>query len=282
MKILACIDTSRHADDVLDHAAWLAQQMSLPVEVLHALEKPTSVSSTDLSGMIGVASRETLMNRLTELDEQRNRLAQEGGWHLLAGAVEFLRERGVTDISQRLVHGSLADHIRDYDRTARVIVVGKKGESNGRQDDHLGINLERIIRASTRPVLVTTGPRKPVERFIIAFDGGPTTGKAIDMLARDPLYADAEAHLLMVGDETSRRQEQVSDAAERLRASGHTVVEQILPGQPEEVIPAYLERVDAGLLIMGAYGHSRIREWVVGSTTTALLRKSTVPLLILR
>src|SRR5690606_41411623 len=95
MKILACIDTSRHADDVLDHAAWLAQQMSLPVEVLHALEEPTSVSSTDLSGMIGVASRETQLNRLTETDEQRNRPAQQGGLHLLAGAAEFPRERGV-------------------------------------------------------------------------------------------------------------------------------------------------------------------------------------------
>jgi nucleotide-binding universal stress UspA family protein len=282
VKILACIDTSRHAEDVLDHAAWLAQHMSLPVEVLHALEKSNSASSSDLSGMIGVASRETLMARLSELDEQRNRLAQDGGWHLLAGAVKFLREHGVTDVSQRLVHGALAHHIRDYDRTARVIVVGKQGESNDRRNDHLGINLERIIRASTRPVLVTSGPRKPVERFVIAFDGGPTTGKAIDMLANTPLLSDDEAHLLMVGDDSARHQQQVSDAAGRLRASGHTVVEQILPGQPEDVIPEYLGRVDAGLLVMGAYGHSRIREWVVGSTTTALLRKITVPLLILR
>ena len=33
---------------------------------------------------------------------------------------------------------------------------------------------------------------------------------------------------------------------------------------------------------MGAYGHSRIRQWIVGSTTTTLLRLSEVPVLILR
>jgi nucleotide-binding universal stress UspA family protein len=35
-------------------------------------------------------------------------------------------------------------------------------------------------------------------------------------------------------------------------------------------------------MIMGAYGHSRIRHLLIGSTTTAMLRKSAVPLLLLR
>ncbi|MBU2284983.1 MAG: universal stress protein, partial [Gammaproteobacteria bacterium] len=38
----------------------------------------------------------------------------------------------------------------------------------------------------------------------------------------------------------------------------------------------------ADLLVMGAYGHSRIRQLIVGSTTTALLRTSPVPVLVLR
>jgi nucleotide-binding universal stress UspA family protein len=35
-------------------------------------------------------------------------------------------------------------------------------------------------------------------------------------------------------------------------------------------------------MIMGAYGHSRIRHLLIGSTTTAMLRRSTIPLLLLR
>ncbi|MDP5776249.1 universal stress protein, partial [Pseudomonas aeruginosa] len=36
------------------------------------------------------------------------------------------------------------------------------------------------------------------------------------------------------------------------------------------------------LLVMGAYGHSRIRQFLVGSTTTSMLRSTTSPLLLLR
>jgi nucleotide-binding universal stress UspA family protein len=38
----------------------------------------------------------------------------------------------------------------------------------------------------------------------------------------------------------------------------------------------------ADLLVMGAYGHSRIRELIIGTTTTALLRDTPVPLLVVR
>ena len=37
-----------------------------------------------------------------------------------------------------------------------------------------------------------------------------------------------------------------------------------------------------GLLVMGAYGHSRIRQFLVGSTTTSMIRSTTTPLLLLR
>lgn len=48
------------------------------------------------------------------------------------------------------------------------------------------------------------------------------------------------------------------------------------------MLPALIKAHGASLLVMGAYGHSRIRQLIVGSTTTTLLRLSEVPVLILR
>lgn len=280
MKVLACIDHSSHAEDVLAHGAWVARRLSATVEVLHAIEKPTAVTSTDHSGRLGVGQRETLLRELAELDGQRNRLAQESGRHLLDEATTFLRQHGVDDVQQRLVHGSIADHVRDYGDDTRVIVIGKQGEGDATHE--LGMNLERTIRASRRPVLVTAGPLQPVERAVLAFDGGETTGKAIAMLIHRPELIDAPIHLLMVGDRDARRARQLADAAERLRNNGYTVSEAIVPGTPEEIIPQEVNRLGANLLITGAYGHSRIRTMIVGSTTTALLHKSRVSMLIMR
>ncbi len=53
-------------------------------------------------------------------------------------------------------------------------------------------------------------------------------------------------------------------------------------GEPRQVLPELVKRQSPALLVMGAYGHSRLRQWLVGSTTTSLLRLSEVPVLILR
>ncbi|WP_308189058.1 universal stress protein [Nostoc favosum] len=53
-------------------------------------------------------------------------------------------------------------------------------------------------------------------------------------------------------------------------------------GEPEKVIANYVEKQDINLLIMGAYGHSRIRHLVIGSTTAQMLRSSHIPVLLFR
>lgn len=52
--------------------------------------------------------------------------------------------------------------------------------------------------------------------------------------------------------------------------------------EPEEAIAAYVKDCGSALLVIGAYGRSRIRHLIVGSTTSTLLRLSTVPALVTR
>lgn len=55
-----------------------------------------------------------------------------------------------------------------------------------------------------------------------------------------------------------------------------------MPGQAETMIAHDVEAYGVDLLVMGAYGHSRIRSMILGSTTTALLRSCKVKVLLLR
>jgi nucleotide-binding universal stress UspA family protein len=48
------------------------------------------------------------------------------------------------------------------------------------------------------------------------------------------------------------------------------------------VIASYVEDKDISLLVMGAYGHNRIRHLVIGSTTAQMLRSSHIPVLLFR
>jgi nucleotide-binding universal stress UspA family protein len=56
----------------------------------------------------------------------------------------------------------------------------------------------------------------------------------------------------------------------------------MLHGVPEDEIAAYVAAHGINCLIMGAYGHSRIRQFVIGSTTTAMMRQCRVPVLLFR
>lgn len=284
MKVLAFIDSSHYAVSVCDHAAWAATALSVPVELLHILERHRSDAriAPDRSGRLGIDTRETLLAQIVELDEQRNRLAQESGRRLLDEAAARIRQGGVEDVIQRLVHGTLVDNLRDHERDAALVVLGKQGEGAEEAGSHLGSNLERVIRTSHRPVLVTSQTFRPVRRFLLAFDGGASSGRAIDFLVNHPLLNGTEGHLLMVGEGTDTHRHQLEDASARLRASGLPVSRHLRSGEPDDVIPRAVEDLQADLLVMGAFGHSRIRNLMVGSTTTALLARSTVPLLIVR
>ena len=67
-----------------------------------------------------------------------------------------------------------------------------------------------------------------------------------------------------------------------LRAAGGAPVAQMLVGTADNEISAYVEGRGINLLIMGAYGHSRIRQLIIGSTTTSMIRRCKVPVLLFR
>ena len=126
---------------------------------------------------------------------------------------------------------------------------------------------------------------RPLRRFVVAFDGGPSSAKAIEMLTRETLLLEAECHLVMVSPGEADHVSRLEAAASRLRAAGYQVTERLEkaePGHPDERIIATVERTNADLLVMGAYGHSRIRNLIIGSTTNALLRACTAPVLVVR
>lgn len=56
----------------------------------------------------------------------------------------------------------------------------------------------------------------------------------------------------------------------------------IEPGSAEKAISAVIDRGAIDLLVMGAYGQSRVRNLIIGSTTTEMLRACRIPVLLFR
>jgi nucleotide-binding universal stress UspA family protein len=189
---------------------------------------------------------------------------------------------GFDNLTTRLRHGDIVETVEDLEADADIIVIGKRGESADFNQLHLGSNLERVVRSSHRPVLVVSRVFKPIQRFLIAYDGGPSVLKAITEIARSKVFADLECEMLSVGVETPQLIAQLEGSANLMREAGYNVLTKIVSGQPEKVIAREIETDAYDLVVMGAFGHSRIRNLIIGSTTTEMIRSCKIPLLLFR
>jgi nucleotide-binding universal stress UspA family protein len=117
---------------------------------------------------------------------------------------------------------------------------------------------------------------------MLAFDGSATTRKGVEMIATSPLLRNLPCHLVMVGAASDANREQLDWAQATLERAEFETTASLVDGEVERVLCDYRAEHGIDLLIMGAYGHSVIRRFLVGSTTTNVIRNASVPVLLLR
>ena len=281
-KIIAFVDGSIYSASVCEHAAWVASRTGWGVEILHVLGRREGAATSDLSGSIALGARTALLEELAELDAQRARLVSHRGRAILEDARAIVDGAGVTEITTRLRQGDIVDTLAQQEAGAELVLIGKRGEAADFAKGHLGSNLERIVRASHRPILVASRGFRPISRVLVAWDGAPSAMRAVDHIARSPLYQGLAVTVATVASPTDGARKGLEDARAMLAAAGFEARTEILSGQPETALGELVVKAPYDLLVMGAYGHSRIRSLIIGSTTTALLRSCKVPVVLVR
>jgi len=142
---------------------------------------------------------------------------------------------------------------------------------------------ESVVLASGRPILVLPGdgPFGEIGRnVVIAWDGSREASRAVrDAL---PLMRAARAvTVVSVTDPGGGLDHPPAVPIDYLHDQGIHALFETIVDPDRRIVERLLARctdLDADLLVMGAYGHSRLREFVLGGTTRGMLRDTTVPL----
>jgi nucleotide-binding universal stress UspA family protein len=282
--VFACIDGLPTTHAVVDGAFWAAERLQAPMALLHALERPEPMPPVgDYSGVIGMGAQDMLLERLNTLDEERTHVAQEAARRMLDEAQARVDQTRIPSLQVLLRHGELTDVLLEHEDGARLFVLGRQHRATAARKLRLDHRVESVIRNVRQPVMVMTTPEfTPPEGFVVAFDGSTTARRAVEAVARSPLLRGMPGLLAMAGEPTPEMLEQLHGAQAQLQQAGFAIDTRVVPGLPEEALPALLQSLGNMLLVLGAYGHSRIRQLIVGSTTTALLRLCSVPVVVLR
>lgn len=282
LHVVACIDGSRAAPAVCDYAAWASKYMDLPLTLLHVLDEERYPAEPDLAGNIGLGSREHLLDELAMLDRKRAKLALEHGEHMLDEAAHRLQDSGLGEIKKRQRHGDLTESLLAMQEQTRLLVMGLHGESSSDRDQRIGSQLETVIRSMSRPILLVPNEYTVPKSAMLAFDGSATAFRGVEHLAASPVLKGLPMHLVMVGDETPEAMAQLRKAETMLAPLESEITLAVRSGEVEPALHSYQEEFDIDILVMGAYGHSKIRRFLLGSTTTNMLNSAKTPLVILR
>jgi nucleotide-binding universal stress UspA family protein len=147
---------------------------------------------------------------------------------------------------------------------------------------------ESLIFGSGRPTVILPHTRKRTESFalntvIVAWDfSRPATRAVADAM---PILEKAKrvCVLTVTNEKTIDTRRSGAELAKHLARHGVDVVLDEIDAKGRsigDVFEAHLTYRNANLLVMGAYGHSRIREFILGGATKGMLTRPPVPILL--
>lgn len=257
-NIMVSVDLGAAAADRVQLAAGLAERFG---------SKLTGVAARPVLGPMPVGDM-LEVERVWAIEE---RLADE---QLAAAKTLFEREAGSAhETAWRSTPGHPLAYLAGQARAADVVVVGRQGPADG-DPGPMGVPAGALLMEVGRPVLVVPPgiERLSAKRVVVAWKDTREARRAIhDAL---PFLSRADAvHVAVVGPGAD--QEGAEDVADYLSGHGVGVTTHLLHkpeiGVADEIL-RFAAREDADLIVMGAYGHSRLREWVFGGATRDMLQ----------
>lgn len=283
-RVEAALDISNYTSSVARYAAWSAGRLGTPLELLHVFDPRAGQTAPVVGAEVdsGFDPDDPLLASLARQGARPGEPADAPAHRLLDCSRSLLRDEFGVEPTLRVGQGGLAETLTGLENDVRLFVIGKRGEYADRDSSHLGSQLERVVRSVRRPLLVAGRRFRAPSRVMVAFDGSATTRKGIESVASTPLLAGLPVTVLSVGMPTATRDANLAWAVDTLSAHGHAAEGVGREGPVDTTIIREAEQQGSDLLVMGAYGQSRIRHMIIGSTTTKVLRVSRLPVLLLR
>ncbi|EPC04489.1 hypothetical protein L861_03965 [Litchfieldella anticariensis FP35 = DSM 16096] len=274
-SVLLAIDMSPSGKVASQYAIDLARKLEGGVHIVFV----TDSRLTEV-GFYGEDARPEMIEAALRLRRENLEQLEAEGQRLLASMQAEIKAAGV-DCRGEMLSGVPAVRILDAAADSDLIVMGRRGESAGLGDSKgLGEVVERVLRTAEQPVLLAGAEFQDISRILLGVDGTKPAREAmvyaIELAQRLllPLTAVSVHHDDVIANRHLRT---VTQYAESHRIEVETEVRK---GDPADVI---LEMAQPGdLITIGAFGDGRIREWLLGSTTEAILRSAVQPVLLHR
>jgi len=276
-RVIACIDSSPCIDAVAEAAVWVAKQTQRELVLLQILDYyPASYHLGEISGVIGFESNAMLLKELAELEQKQSELALDYSNNLLKHISELIEKNYGLTSTKIQEKGDFLEQSFNILKENDVVIIGRVGERAAEKNKPIGSNVENFIRGANSTVITVGEHFSPPKRFIFAYEYSPTCQKMMERIAQSDLLKKLQCHLLYVGDHP----EMLTEPEKYLKSAGLDVIPIYRYGDVAQNILEYQREHDIQLIVLGAFSHSKIHQFFLGSITTTIFRNANVPLLV--
>ncbi len=260
-NILVALDLSEDAPDRVSLAAGLARRFEAILTGAAAQTVPVPILVRDLCEAAD--------------DVEQNATRVRG---ILQRARDVFEHSAGSEL-RTIWHAGFADpltHLVEQASTADLVVVSRQGPDDP-DPGPLGVSPGPVLMQAGRPVLIVP-PRivhLKAARIVLAWKDGPEARRA--MSAALPFFRAADQVLVATRGEDVRVGN-AEDLAVHLARHGVSATAHHLhaAGPDADAIMRFALEQDADLVVMGAYGHSRLREWIFGGVTRDVLDRAPI------
>jgi len=276
-NILIPVDGSVNSTVAINFGIYVAPKFGASLSGLHVIDTflIQGPIMTDISATVGMPPYEGFFEAVeTSLEEKADLI--------LNNFSDSCHKSGVSCQTKKSI-GKISDAIIEEAEKADMIVMAKKGEHfHLKEGGIIGTVAETVIRRSGKPVLVTPETFREIESMALAFDGSASAKKALALSMRISEQAKWPITVVIVTSDAAKAADlsaHVEDAAQKGLADCEIIV---ASGKEVDEILKFIREGAVELMVMGAYGHNRLRELILGSTTSSIIQKSPIPVLLIR
>ena len=277
-NILVCTDGSPFGDTACDFAIYLSKQLETRLSGLHVLDSRMLEGPlmSDISGWVGAQPFGD------QLQQFRNLMQEKG--EAIINAFNKKCEENSIEPNSWLKMGHPIRIILEEENKTELLVIGQKGEHAEWGGELMGSTVERLVRQSFKPCLVTPENFSEINKILVAYDGSGHSSRALQEAAELASAMSIPISVLSVAEDKDM------DEANKLSREGMELAQSheckathmVGKGLADEIILEMAAEHDYGLIVMGAYGHTRIREMILGSTTTQVVANANTPVMLVR
>ena len=180
-------------------------------------------------------------------------------------------------------YGGVTEHTVTVARTRDLTIVPVASKIDGQA----GV-AEGLVFGSGRPVIIAQTPSGPspsgrLDRVVVAWDGGRPAARALGDALPILAHAKEVRVLTILNEKPTTVAGAGTEALRHLQAHGVPAILDEVDADGArigKVLERYLTAQAPDLLVMGAFGHSRLREFILGGATQSMLDAAPAPVLL--